>query len=97
MPGCARNAASGMASRAAQIEARNRTAIIRVAQHWTGREELPQGERAVEYIATDEAECSFKVERGEDLARQHRVTDIRRIMIDRLDHEVGDSFAMLVP
>ena len=64
MAGRASDPASRMASRAAQIEPLDRTPIIRVAQHRTRREDLPQIERSVEYVAADEAECSFEVERG---------------------------------
>jgi hypothetical protein len=52
------DAASRMASRTAQIETRDRTSIIRVAQHRTRREDLPQIECSVENIAADEAERS---------------------------------------
>jgi len=61
--GRAGDAASGMPSRAAQIEPRDRATIIRVAQHRPRREYLPQIERAVEYVAADEAECSLEIER----------------------------------
>ena len=71
MAGRARDTASRVASRAAQVETSDRTPIIRVAQHRTRREELPKIERSVEYIAANEAECPLEVERGQDLARQH--------------------------
>ena len=45
------DATSRMASRTAQIETRDRTSIIRVTQHRTRREDLPQIERSVENIA----------------------------------------------
>ena len=91
------DAASRMASRTAQIQARDRTSIIRVTQHRTRREDLPQIERSVENIAADKSECSLKVERGKDLARQHRAPEIRCMIIDRLDHEIGDSFVLVIP
>jgi hypothetical protein len=58
---------------------------------------LPQIERSVENIAADKSECSFKVEWGKDLARQHRPPKVRRKIIDRLDHETGDGFTVVVP
>src|ERR1700730_500820 len=91
------DAASRMASRTAQIETRNRTSIIRVTQHRTRREDLPQIERPVKNIAADKSECSLKVERGKDLPRQHRAPKVRRKIIDRLDHEIGDGFTVVVP
>ena len=62
------DAASRMASRTAQIETRDRTSIIRVTQHRTRREDLPQIERSVENIAADKSECSLKM-RGEKIWR----------------------------
>ena len=94
---CTGRAASRMASRTAQIQTRDRTSIIRVTQHRTRREDLPQIERSVENIAADKSECSLKVERGKDLARQHRAPEIRCMIIDRLDHEIGDGFAVVIP
>jgi hypothetical protein len=91
------DAASRMASRTAQIETRDRTSIIRVTRHRTRREDLPQIERSVENIAADKSECSLKIERGKVLARQHRPPEIRRMIIDRLDHEIGDGFTVVVP
>ena len=91
------DAASRMASRTSQIETRDRTSIIRVTQHRTRREDLPQIERSVENIAADKSECSLKVERGKDLARQDRAPEIRRMIIDRLDHEIGDGFTVVIP
>src|ERR1700737_1351288 len=86
-----------VASRTAQIETRDRTSIIRVTQHRTRREDLPQIERSVENIAADKSECSLKVERGKDLARQHRAPEIRCMIIDRFDHEIGDGFTVVIP
>jgi len=91
------DAASRMASRTAQIETRDRTSIIRVTQHRTRREDLPQIERSVEDVAADQAECPLKIERGKDLARQDRAPEIRCMIIDRFDHEIGDGFAVVVP
>jgi hypothetical protein len=90
------DAASRMASRTAQIETRDRTSIIRVTQHRTRREDLPQIERSVENIAADKSECSLKVERGKDLARQHRAPEIRCMIIDRFDREIGDGFTVVI-
>jgi len=51
----------------------------------------------VENIAADKSERPLKVERGKDLTRQHRPPEIRRMTIDRLDHEIGDGFTVVVP
>ena len=91
------DAAARMASRAAQIQALDRTSIIRMAQHRTRRENLPQIECSVEYIATYEAESSLEIERRQYLARQHRAPEIRGVFVDCRNHEIGDGFAMVVP
>src|SRR5580693_7670436 len=70
------DAAPRMASRTAQKETCDRTSIIRVTQHRTRRENLPQVERSVENIAADKSERPLKIERGKDLARQHRPPEI---------------------
>ena len=51
----------------------------------------------MENIAADEAECPLKIERRKDLARQDRPLEIRRMIIDRLDHQIGDGFTVVVP
>jgi hypothetical protein len=48
-------------------------------------------------IAADQAKCSLKIERRKNLPRQHRAPEIRRMIIDRFDHEIGDGFAVVVP
>ena len=68
-----------------------------MTQHRTRREDLPQIERAVKDIAADEAECSFQIERRKDLAAEHRALEIRCMIIDRFDHEIGDGFTVVVP
>ena len=91
------DAASRMGSRTAQIETRDRTSLIRITQHRTRREDLPQIERSVENITADKSECSLKVERGKELARQHRAPEIWCMIVDRFDHEIGDGFAVVIP
>ena len=83
--------------RAPRVSSLDRTSKIRVTQHRTRREDLPQIERSVENIAADKSECSLQVERGKDLARQHRAPEIRCVIVDRLDHEIGDGFAVVIP
>ena len=51
----------------------------------------------MEDIAADEAEGAFEIERRKNLARQHGPPEVRRIGVDRIDHEIGDGFAMVVP
>ena len=41
-------------------------------------------------VAADEAEGAFEIERREDLPAEHRTLEVRRMAVDRLDHQVGD-------
>jgi hypothetical protein len=45
----------------------------------------------------EQTECPLKIKRGKNLARQDRVPEIRRMIIDRLDHQIGDGFTVVVP
>ena len=71
MAGRAGDAAARMGSGAAQIEARERAAVITVAKHGTRREELIQLEPAMHDVAADEPENALQIERREDLPPQH--------------------------
>ncbi len=48
-------------------------------------------------VAADQAEGAFEIERAHDLPRDHRTLEVRRIGIDRRDHQIGDLLAMIVP
>src|SRR5687768_14313724 len=61
--GRAGDAATGMPTRAAQVEARQRHAVVRGAEDRPRREELVEPELAVEDVAVDEAEAAFQIER----------------------------------
>src|SRR5262249_34524834 len=82
---------------AAQVEAANRGPVIGRTEDRPGRKHLPEVERPVKDIAAHEAERAFEVEGGENLAAQHRAAKIRRIGIDRIDHQVSDAVAPVVP
>src|ERR1700760_1112253 len=60
--GCAGDAAAGMAARAAMIETSYRRAVIGMAEHRPGREQLVQAQRAVEDVAPEQAELPLQVE-----------------------------------
>ena len=51
----------------------------------------------MENIAAEQTERSLKIERGKDLAGQDRAPEIRRMIIDRFDHEIGHGFTVVVP
>ncbi|HEY7786892.1 MAG TPA: hypothetical protein VIF33_00100 [Casimicrobiaceae bacterium] len=51
----------------------------------------------MEDIATDEAEFTFQVERRQDATPEHAAREIRRRLVDGVDHQVRDFVAMIVP
>ena len=63
-----------------------------MAEHRTQREQLIERELAVEDIAIDEANPSFKVEWRQHLPAQYRLAEIRRTLGHCLDHEIGKLF-----
>ena len=73
----------------AQIEPGNRHAVVGMAQHGAGAEQLIEGHLPVEDVAVDEAEAALQVERGEHLAGNHARLEIGRMGGDGVDHEVG--------
>ena len=91
------HAAARMRPRSAHVEARQRPAVVRMAEHRAGREHLPEIERTVKNVAADEAEGALEIERRHDLPPEHRTLEVRRMAVDRRDHQVGDRLAMVVP
>src|SRR5690606_9707983 len=69
---CAGHAAARMGAGTAQVQARQRAAIVRLAEYRPRAEQLIEAQRAVEDVAADEAEVAFEIERALDLAAEHR-------------------------
>src|SRR5262249_56115799 len=86
-----------MRARAAVIELRQWAAVVRMAEHRAGGEELIERERAVEDVAVGEAELALEVERRKALDREHARAEAGCVALDRVDHQVADRFAILVP
>src|SRR5688572_3643977 len=97
VPRRTRHAAAGMRAGATHIYAWQRAAIVTVPEHRARREDLIQVQRAVEDVAADQAERSLEVERAVDLPSEHRGFEVRRVLVDRLDHQIRDGFAMRIP
>src|SRR5206468_10907757 len=95
--GRAGHAATGMRARATVIEAGDRAAVVRMAEHRSRPEQLIERERAVEDVAADEAERLLEIERAQRLATNHARLEASRVALDRVDHQVGDLLAMRVP
>src|SRR5690348_5671414 len=88
---------SRMSAGAAQIEAGDRHAVISMAQHWPCREQLVERQRAVKNVAVWQPEGALEIERRKALPRNNAGLESRRIGLDRIDHQVGDRLAVLVP
>ena len=86
-----------MRAGAAHVETGERPAVVRMPEHRTRGEHLPEIERAVEDVAADQPEGAFEIERREDLSPEHRTLEVRRVSVDRVDHQVGDRLAMFIP
>ena len=86
-----------MGAGAAMVEAGEGAAVVGVAEHRAGGEQLVERQRAVEDVAADEPEDAFEVERRERLAGDDAVLEAGGVALDGGDHEVGDLLAMIVP
>src|SRR4051794_36757390 len=94
--GRAGDAAAGVRTCAAKIEALERAAIVGIAEHRSCPEQLIERQRAMENVAAGETEYPFEVERAQHLAAEHAVLETRGIAIDSVDHQVGYRLAMRV-
>src|SRR6185437_14979223 len=81
MAGRAGDTAARMRARSAQVQALERHAIIRRADHRPRAEQLVEAHLAVKDIAADQAETPLKVQRRVDLAAQHRLGESRCVSI----------------
>src|SRR5262245_19347393 len=86
-----------MRARAAEIEPRQRHAVIRVAEDGPRGKELIERQRAVEDIAVRQTEGALQIEWRENLAADHTRAEAGSELIHGIDHEVGDFVAMSVP
>ncbi len=86
-----------MGSGAAHVEALDRRAVAGVAQHRPRRPQLIQRHVAVHDVAADQAELPLQVQGREDHAPQDRRLEVRRPVVDCVDDQVGDLFAVFVP
>src|SRR5260221_121027 len=86
-----------MRARAAEVETFYRRAVVGIAEHRPGREQLVERERAVKDVPADEAELALEVERRKYLAREDARLEIRRVTVHRFDDGVGGGFALVVP
>src|SRR5215813_13422163 len=86
-----------MRTRAAEVQPRGRHAVAGVSKHRARGKKLVQCQRAVEDVAIRQAEDSLKIEWRETLPGDHARFEAWRIRLHRIDHQVGDRFAVLLP
>src|SRR5262249_23160607 len=80
--GGAGDPAARMSTRPAVIEPLKRPAIIGVAEHGAGGEQLIERQRAMKDVAAGQPEHLFEVERAQGLAADHAPRETRRIAVD---------------
>src|SRR6185437_13485599 len=97
VPGSAGHAAAWMGARAAQVEALERHAVIRGADHRPRAEQLVGAHLAVENVAAGEAEAPLQIERRMDLPPDHRLGEAGCVRVHRSDDLIRCLFALLVP
>src|SRR5436190_14334355 len=95
--GCPCHPAAGVRTRAAVIEPLQRRAVVGVSERWSCPEQLVETQCAMEYVAARQPEHLFEIERGQGLAAKNAPLESRREALDRLDHQIGYPFAMIVP
>src|SRR3546814_6737367 len=86
-----------MRAGAAQIQTRQRRAVITPARHRPETEQLMQRHRAMKDVAAGQRETSFEFERRQQLAMQDRCAEIWRVSVDRVDATFGECVTAFVP
>ena len=86
-----------MRTRATQIKSGDRHAVVGVSEHRARGKELIERQRTMEDVAVGQAEDALQIEWRETLPPDHARLEARRIGLDRVNHQVGDGFAVLLP
>src|ERR1700737_4861321 len=89
--GRARDAASRVRPRAAQIQPEDRRSNTEAIFEYLTRQQL-----AVKYVSLGQTESALEVSRRENLPRLHCIWDIRRVLADGVDDVVSRSFSLRV-
>jgi len=71
--------------------------MVRLAQDGTGAEQLIQRQPPVKDIAAHQTESPLEVQRRQRHPSQNARLEARCPAIDRVDHQIGDGLAMVVP
>src|SRR5262245_53186527 len=83
------DAAARMRAGAAQIQPSDWRRVLRPAEHGPHRVELIERVLALEDVAAGEPVLPFEVQRSEHLASEDRARNSRRVLLERLHHEVA--------
>ena len=91
------HAATGVGACAAQVQAGNDTTIIRLPDHGPCAEQLVERQRAVEDVATNQAEGALQVHRRQHLPAQNGLRKSGRVLVYGRDHQVGHFITVVIP
>src|SRR5262245_44940083 len=97
MPRSAHNATTRPRARSTEIETANRSFIGLATGDRPQIERLLGHELSLEDVAAGEPKACFDVGRGEHLAGDDRVGDIRRILCETFDHVIRNLVSPLIP
>src|ERR1700681_2355461 len=86
-----------MSTRAAVIESLERPPIVRIAERRPRPEQLIERQGAVEDVAAGQAEDLLQVKRAQRRAAEDARLEAGRITLDRIDHQIRDLLAAVVP
>src|SRR5207244_4952817 len=95
--GKSHDATARMTACAAEVEARDRRAVLRGTRHRTEHEELIERELRVMPVPARHAELALEILRGEELARLDAVPQPRGVDRESLDDAVGEGLAPALP
>src|ERR1035441_10584735 len=87
----------GMAAGAAQVQARQRCAVLRGTRHRPDHEELIEGEFAMMPMAAADAKFLLDIERREQFRGDDAVAQSRRMPRQGVDAQVRETSALLRP
>ena len=97
MPRNSRYTTTRMGPGPALIQPLDGSAIVAVSQHRSRAEQLIERQRAVKYIAADQAKFPLQIEWRMNLPRDHAGAEIGREFAHRRDHQIGHFFTMVIP
>src|SRR5437764_677627 len=95
--GYAADPAAGMRARAAHVQTADRRTVIAKSKNRARRKHLVEIEAAVHDVPSHKAEDTLEVERAKRLNPKHRVAEAGGKTFHRLQHQLGNFVAVIVP